>query len=144
RHVCLAFLLAAAGAFPAAEPAARFVHAVEFPYYAYPRPFWERELVWLKAIGVNTVEFSIPWGWHQIETGAFDFTGATSPRRDLVAFIRLLRRLDMQAWVRPLPPVKGMANSGWPAVRDARAQRAWLKEVERLLATRTVSHGGPI
>jgi hypothetical protein len=116
--------------FAAALPA-QFVQAVEFPYYLYPRTLWERELVWLKTIGVTTVEFSIPWNWHQVEAGELDLTGRTSPRRDLVSFVRLLRRLGLRAWVRPLPA-------------DARAQRAWLKALETVLATQTASHGGPI
>jgi hypothetical protein len=122
------------------------VQAVEFPYYLYPRALWERELVWLKTIGVRTVEFSIPWNWHQIEAGEFDFSGRTSPRRDLVGFVRLLRRLDLRAWVRPLPPVPGWLNNGAPSgpPPDARAQRAWLKALEGVLATQTASHGGPI
>jgi Glycosyl hydrolases family 35 len=125
--------------------AGEFVQAVEFPYYLYPRAQWERELVWMKTIGVRTVEFSIPWNWHQIGPGDFDFTGRTSPRRDLVGLIRLLRRLDLRAWVKPLPPVHGWINNGWLAPGpDARAQRAWLDELERMLATQTERHGGPI
>jgi hypothetical protein len=127
--------------FAAALPA-QYVQAVEFPYYLYPRTLWERELVWLKTIGVSTVEFSIPWNWHQVEAGEFDFTGRTSPRRDLVGFVRLLRRLGLRAWVRPLPPIAGWLNNGAPP--DARAQRAWLKALETVLATQTASHGGPI
>jgi hypothetical protein len=46
---------------PTPAPPREFVQAVEFPYYLYPRPLWERELVWLKTIGIRTVEFSIPW-----------------------------------------------------------------------------------
>ena len=127
-------------------PPAEYVQAVEFPYYLYPRTLWERELVWLKTIGVSTVEFSIPWDWHQLQPGEFDFTGRTSPRRDLVAFVRLLRRLSLRAWVRPLPPVPGWLNNGTPSgpTPDARAQRAWLKALETVLATQTASHGGPI
>jgi len=116
--------------FAAALPA-QYVQAVEFPYYLYPRALWERELVWMKTIGVSTVEFSIPSNWHQVEGGEFDFTGRTSPRRDLVGFVRLLRRLELRAWVRPQPA-------------DARAQRAWVKALETVLATQTASHGGPI
>ena len=123
----------------AAEPPG-FVLAVEFPYYAYPRPLWERELVWLKNIGVPTVEFSIPWGYHQVEGGAFDFTGRTSPRRDLMGFIRLLRKLEMRAWIRPAPPVPGLLNEG----RGAGDEQAWLKQLESLLTTQTAIHGGPV
>jgi hypothetical protein len=132
RLAALLLLFAAALPAPVATaPPPEYVQAVEFPYYLYPRTLWERELVWLKTIGVSTVEFSIPWNWHQVEAAEFDFTGRTSPRRDLVGFVRLLRRLGLRAWVRPLPV-------------DARAQRAWLKALETVLATQTASHGGPI
>jgi hypothetical protein len=141
----LVLLVALVAVLPAAAEGPReFVQAVEFPYYLLPRPLWERELVWLKTIGVRTVAFSIPWSWHQTEAGVYDFTGTTSPRRDLVGLVRTLRRLEMRAWVRPLPPVKGMVSAGYPAVHDGRAQRAWLNALEQQLATQTASHGGPV
>jgi Glycosyl hydrolases family 35 len=128
-----------------ADAAREFIEAVEFPYYLYPRAQWERELVWLKTLGIRTVEFPIPWNWHQLAPGDFDFTGRTSPRRDLAAFIRLLRKLDLHGWVRPLPPVAGWLNSGWPAgPRDSAAESAWLKQLEAMLATQTSKHGGPV
>jgi hypothetical protein len=40
-------------AFAAVSPA--WVESVEFPWNAYPRPLWERELVWLKNIGITHV-----------------------------------------------------------------------------------------
>jgi hypothetical protein len=133
---------------PGLDDAARapeYVQAVEFPYYRYPRAQWERELVWLKNIGVRTVEFSIPWNWHQLQPGEFDFTGRTSPRRDLAGLIHILRKLELRAWVRPLPPVPGWNNAGWPSGGgDARAQRLWLQGLEQLLAPQTEKHGGPI
>jgi hypothetical protein len=146
----LALLLAftAAGAKPPADaPApAPFVQAVEFPYYLYPANLWERELVWLKNIGVRTVEFSIPWNWHQLGPGEFDFTGRTSPRRDLAGFLKVLRRSGMRAWVRPFAPIPGWLNGGLPvgAPPGGTAQRQWFEEVGRLLGPQTVSHGGPV
>ena len=68
----------------ATEPAPEFVEAVEFPYYLYPRAQWERELVWMKTLGVRTVEFSIPWNWHQLAPGDLDFTGPPTAGRDCV------------------------------------------------------------
>lgn len=143
-----AVLLVGAAALPAAapsDPQPEYVMAVEFPYYQYPRAQWERELVWMKTIGVRTVAFSIPWNWHQLQPGEFDFTGRTSPRRDLVGFVRILRKLELQGWVRPLPPIARWPNNGWPdGETDGEARRAWLKELQSLLATQTEKHGGPI
>ena len=145
RLAALLVALAAAVPVPAAPaPKPPVVEAVEFPYYLYPRQLWERELVWLKTIGVRTVEFSIPWNWHQSQPGEFDFTGRTSPRRDLAGFIRLLRRLELRAWVRPLPPVPNWPRDGAPEFADAALRRAWLKQLDRLLATQTARHGGPV
>ena len=145
RAALLLLFAAAAPLLEPAEPPAESVLAVEFPYYLYPRAQWERELVWLKTIGVRTVEFSIPWNWHQLEPGEFDLTGRTSPRRDLAGFVKILRRLELRGWVRPLPPVTGWVNDGWPdGETDGSARRAWLQELETLLAPQTAKHGGPI
>ncbi|MEO8370945.1 MAG: beta-galactosidase [Candidatus Solibacter sp.] len=135
----LAALLLIALAAPCAW-SADYLQAVEFPYYLYPRTLWERELVWLKNIGVQTVEFSLPANFHQVQPGEFDLTGRTSPRRDLLGFVRLLRKLGMHAWVRPLGPAPGLLSSQM----DADQQRAWIKQLEQVLATQTAPHGGPI
>ncbi len=125
-------LLALAAGLSAAEPA-RVLQAVEFPYYLYPRTLWERELVWLKSIGVRTVAFSIPPDWHHPQ-GAADYTGATSPRRDLTGLLRVLRRLELRAWVRPRPL----------AAVERRAVRGWPRELTVFLEPHTAAHGGPI
>jgi Glycosyl hydrolases family 35 len=148
RALILAFALLSVSAAPpdSPPPQREYVQAVEFPYYLYPRQFWERELVWLQTVGITTVEFSIPWNWHEPEQGKFDFTGTTSPRRDLAGLIRTLRRLRMRAWIRPVAPVKGWLGGGVPAwaARDKRAQRQWTVEIERLLAPQLERHGGPV
>ncbi|MGD0499828.1 MAG: beta-galactosidase [Bryobacteraceae bacterium] len=150
RALALFLALAAAGGAAPSAPASaakpEFVEAVEFPYYLLPAATWERELVRLKNTGVRTVEFSIPWNWHQLHPGEFDFTGRTSPRRDLVGLLRLLRELGLHAWVRPLPPVSGWLNGGWPAgtAPGSAAMGAWLAALGRLLSAQTASHGGAV
>src|SRR5580700_6385412 len=78
-------------------PAPEFVQAVEFPYYTHPRALWERELVWLKNIGIRTVAFSV----------GHTPTGLTSqkadPRADLPGFLHILRRLGLRAWIYDVP-----------------------------------------
>ena len=75
------------------------MQAVQFQYDLCPPNLWERELVRLKNIGIETIEFSVSSTWHQVAPGDFDFTGRTNPRRDLAGFIRILRRVGLQAWV---------------------------------------------
>lgn len=138
--------LALAGLAPAPETPRGFAQAVEFPYYAYPPQLWERELVWLKNLGIDTVEFSIPWNWHQTDPETLDLVGRTSPRRDLIGFIRLLKRAGLQAWIRPAPPIKGWHNAGYPEglESDRRALRKWLSELNNALDPFLAAHGGPI
>ena len=52
----------------------------------------------------------------------------------------------MRAWIRPLPPVNGWLNNGYPAgvAQDRKFPRPWLHELENLLATQTQKHGGPL
>ena len=142
----LVLLLLLATVAPAAELRPQLVQAVEFPYYAYPPQLWERELVWLKNLGIDTVAFSIPWNWHQMDGETLDLTGRTSPRRDLIGFIRLVKRAGLRAWIRPAPPVKGWIDSGYPKgmESDARALRKWLWDLETALDPFVISHGGPI
>jgi len=144
RSALLLLMLAAAASADATRTGC--VQAVEFPYYQYPRQLWERELVWLKTIGVDTVEFSIPWNWHQVEPDNYDFSGRTSPRRDLTGFIKTLRKLGLRGWVRPMPPIAAWLNSGWlGGIADTRGtEKAWLKQLNDLLAPQTEKHGGPI
>ncbi len=136
----LAAVCPAPGYFAGAPAAREYVQAVEFPYYLYPRAQWERELVWMKSIGIRTVEFAIPWNWHETGPGRYDFTGETSPRRDLVGLIRILRRLGLEAWVRTGPPI-----ANWPeAALEGARHRAWQRQLAQLLRTQTAGHGGPV
>jgi hypothetical protein len=70
-------------AFAAAAPA--WVESVEFPWTTYPRPLWERELVWIKNIGITHV--SLP--------PAHDATEETAAQ--LADLIRIIRRLNLEA-----------------------------------------------
>jgi hypothetical protein len=145
-RLCALLMLAPLAA--AASPApTEFVQAVEFPYYLYPHNLWERELVWLKTIGIQTVEFSVPWNYHQLAPGDFDFTGRTSPRRDLAGFIKLLRRVGLRGWAHTMPPVDAWPNRGVPAgvtPANLSAPQAWQKALAEVLAAQTAQHGGAI
>ncbi len=69
----------------AALASAGWVESVEFPWTTYPRSLWERELVWMKNIGIRHV--SLP-------KAPAGFRNADEQRNDL---IRMLRRLELEA-----------------------------------------------
>ncbi|MCC6857199.1 MAG: hypothetical protein IT158_01490 [Bryobacterales bacterium] len=102
-----AFLIGAAllaqAPLPGGSPA--YVQAVAFPFEQFPQNLWERELVWLKNLGIRTVAFPANLG-----------------QNDLDRVIKLLRRLDMHAWIRP----------PWPAGAGSD------------LTPHLLQHGGPI
>ena len=57
-----------------------WVESVEFPWNAFPRSLWERELAWLKNIGIRHV--SLP---------------PTPDAAELAGILRILRSLDLEA-----------------------------------------------
>jgi hypothetical protein len=82
----------------AAEP---FVQAVEFPYRAFPQQLWERELVWMKNIGVDKITVPIGKGWSEADTAPL---------------IKIIRRLGMKIYLNPQP--------GGPSAADLNATLA--------------------
>jgi beta-galactosidase len=48
---------------------------------------WEDILSSVKDLGLETIETYIPWEFHELEPGVFDFTGASDSRRDLAGFL---------------------------------------------------------
>ncbi len=62
-----------------AQPAQAVTQSVEFPWPAFPRALWERELVWLKNIGISHV--SLPPG----------------PAAELSEVVRIVRRIHLEA-----------------------------------------------
>ena len=69
-------------AFAAAAPA--WVESVEFPWNEYPRQLWERELVWMKNIGVRHVSFP-------------PATNSEQDQARLAEAIQIVRRLELEA-----------------------------------------------
>ncbi len=83
----LSYLLTAlfvVGSLMAAESG--FVQAIEFPYRAFPSQLQERELVWMKNIGVDKITVPVNRGWTEAETAPL---------------IKTVRRLGMKIYLRP-------------------------------------------
>ena len=80
----------------------------EFHYARYPEPEWEREILKMKAGGVQIVATYIFWIHHEEVEGQFDWSG----QRNLRRFIELCGRHGMYAWVRVGPWAHGETRNG--------------------------------
>ncbi len=80
-----------------------FIHSAAFFYYRVPRDLWEVSLERYRALGINTIDIYIPWNWHELSDGEFDFDGHTNSRRDLRGLLKLLANKNLKLIARPGP-----------------------------------------
>jgi beta-galactosidase len=147
------------------------LQAGEFHYFRTPPEAWTHRLGLLKQAGFNAVATYIPWRWHEVEEGVFDFDGHSHPMRNLAGFLDLAASLDL--WILPRPGPYIMAetiNEGIPdwvfahypqvALIDQHGKphnivsylhpdflacaARWYRAVFQVLAPRQVTRGGKI
>ncbi len=93
-----------------------FLWGASFFYERLPKDRWRHSLAWLKTLGYNTIDLYIPWNWHEVADGEFDFDGHTNERRDLRSLIELIRQSDFKVILRPGPVIRNeWRNGGYPA-----------------------------
>ncbi|MBV9717787.1 MAG: amino acid permease [Candidatus Eremiobacteraeota bacterium] len=93
-----------------------FAYGAAFFYERMPRERWRPALLAYKQLGINTIDLYVIWNWHAPAQGVLDFTGATDPRRDLLALLRLTHELGFKLIVRPGPVIRNeWRNGGYPA-----------------------------
>jgi amino acid transporter len=94
-----------------------FVYGAAFFYERLPREEWQRSLLALRdELGINTLDLYVPWNWHELADGDFDFTGRTNPRRDLAGLLRLAAQDGFAIILRPGPVIRNeWRNGGYPA-----------------------------
>ncbi|MEG1535423.1 MAG: beta-galactosidase [Clostridia bacterium] len=82
--------------------------AGEFHFSRYDCREWERELLKMKASGLNTVSTYFFWNHHEREMGKFDFDG----NMNIKAFLEICRKIDMQCILRIGPWAHGEVKYG--------------------------------
>jgi len=93
-----------------------FMYGAAFFYERMPRDNWDRSMRTLRYFGINTLDLYVPWNWHELADGDFDFKGRTNPRRDLDEVLRLARTYDFKIVLRPGPVIRNeWRNGGYPA-----------------------------
>lgn len=68
-------------------------------YFRIPHELWRERLEQLKAIGYNSIDVYIPWNFHELQEGLWDFTGM----RDVERFLRLAAESGLWVIARPGP-----------------------------------------
>ena len=93
-----------------------FFFGAAFFYERIPSTQWRASMIELRRLGFNTLDLYVPWNWHELADGAFDFDGHTNARRNLRAVLALARRLNFKLIVRPGPVIRNeWRNGGYPA-----------------------------
>jgi hypothetical protein len=101
-----------------------FVYGAAFFYERLPRDTWATSMRLLRdQLHVNVLDLYVPWNWHELADGDFDFQGRTNPRRDLREVLRLSHELGFKLVLRPGPVVRNeWRNGGYPAWLLARPE----------------------
>ncbi|GAB3078912.1 beta-galactosidase [Micromonospora schwarzwaldensis] len=91
----------------------------DYPYYRDPAGRWAAKLSAMRAAGLTTISFYVPWRHHELEPGRFAFTGPGN--RDLLGFLGLVQAAGLWAMPKPGPyvhaelPLGGLPDRVGPA-----------------------------
>ncbi|MCD6509604.1 MAG: beta-galactosidase [Thermoprotei archaeon] len=105
----------------------------EFHYWRVPKENWRKVLMRIKELGLDLVSSYVPWNYHEVSKGKYDFKGETSPQRDLDGFLSLTEELGFLVLIRPGPYIYSeWPNAGPPdyAVRYHRLHDEFFKSAE--------------
>jgi len=126
----------------------------EVHYWRLEPSDWETVLRAGMEMGLETIASYISWQFHEFEEGKFDFTGETDPKRDLVSYLKLVQKLDLNLFVRPGPYIFAEThNYGIPDYvvpfhrlhpKFLKAASRYLKNVCDVIRPFLATNGGPI
>lgn len=124
-------------------------------YFRVVPEYWLDRLEKLKALGCNTVETYIPWNFHEVKEGEFDFDG----QKDIVKFTKIAQELGLYVILRPSPYICAEWEFGglpawllkYPQVRVRsnceiylNAVNKYYEELFKHIAPLQVTQGGPV
>ncbi|MEL7978008.1 beta-galactosidase [Isoptericola sp. F-RaC21] len=124
-------------------------------YFRLPREEWAERLAQVRATGYDAVDVYLPWNFHELEPGRWDFTG----RRDVGTFLDLAHEAGLLVVARPGPYIcsewDGGALPAWlalePGLRLRQAEprylahvREWFDRALPVLAARQHGRGGSV
>ncbi len=126
----------------------------EFHYWRVPADHWKDVADRILELGLNMVATYVPWNYHELKEGVFDFTGRTSPTRNLDGFLSLMARKGLYVMIRPGPYIYAEWPFGGPperATKFARLDPRFLKmsgvyidAVSKVIAPHQITRGGSV
>src|SRR5262245_1674123 len=132
----------------------------EMHYWRLNPARWRRCVESIRRPGLSMLATYIPWEYHELSPGEFDFTGRTEPARDLVGFLELCHETNMHVFIRPGPYIYAeWTNAGVPdrvvalprwCCAYRREAEVWMRAVSDTIrpffvtSTARFASGGPI
>ena len=132
-----------------------FLASGSMHYQRVPRALWKNRLLKMKRDGFNCVQTYIFWSYQEPREGQFNFHG----RRNLAAFLHLVKKMGFYAVLRVGPYSNGEWNSGglpiWlkfiPGLNIRQsdppflhAVGAYFNKLLPIVAANEINHGGPV
>jgi len=132
-----------------------FLASGSLHYERVPRALWKNRLLKMKRDGFNCVQTYIFWSYQEPRQGQFNFRG----RRNLAAFLHLVKKMGFYAILRVGPYSNGEWNSGglpiWlkfiPGMNIRQGDPPFLHAVGKyfdkllpIVAANQINHGGPV
>ncbi|GAA0069525.1 beta-galactosidase [Clostridium sardiniense] len=124
-------------------------------YFRIVPEYWRDRLEKLKSMGCNCVETYIPWNYHEVKKGEFNFTG----NRDFVKFVKIAEELGLYVILRPTPYICAEWEFGglpaWLLKDDSMRVRStykgfldavdsYFEELFKYIAPLQITNGGPV
>ncbi len=126
----------------------------EVHYWRLSPARWDAVLASARSLGLHMIATYVPWHFHELAPGRFDFAGHTDPQRNLVGFLDKLTEADFWVIIRPGPYIYAeWTNAGvpdrivnLPRLSDAYRQEAevWLHAVVDVLRPHLATRGGRV
>jgi len=126
----------------------------EFHYWRNFPDRWQAILDGIKEMGLGVISTYIPWNFHELKPGEYDFEGRTNERRNLEGFIELVHKNGLYLIVRPGPYIYSEWPNGGPPDYAVKFQRLdpefleyskdYIDNVCKVLVPRQVTKGGCI
>jgi hypothetical protein len=133
----------------------RLILSGEVHYFRMPKAEWKPVLQQARAAGLNAISTYIPWNYHELAEGKWDF----KDDRDLEGFLKICKQVGLLVIARPGPYICAEWNFGgfpsWLHSKGIKHYRtsdtsylapvdAYLEKVLGILSRHQVNRGGPV